>query len=195
MARETTTVQCYPDDSIINEKIKEYEAFGWELINNQRCQEYRGQTSNTEYTGSWKTTVTDHYATFNKLTFSREKNTAWYSKIVDMEKEYNSLKNSKPSEPYYQKASGARFYLGAVIALLFIPFLSMGISYSAVFLTIIGIVLLVVGIAMIVTGIMKNKKYSQARASYRLRVSEWEKDAGVKMGKIKIEASKIVSQE
>ena len=60
MAKETTTVQCYPSDSAVNRKIREYEAFGWELINNQRCNEDKGTYGGCR-----------HYSTFNKLTFTR----------------------------------------------------------------------------------------------------------------------------
>lgn len=194
MARETTTVQCYPDDDIINKRIKEYEAFGWELINNQRCQEYDGTTSSSNFDGS--TTVTRHFSTFNKLTFSHDKSAAWYSKIVDMEQEYKRLKNTKPSEPYNKKASGVRFFFGAFFVFLFIPFMVWGNTYgTSIPMIIVGVVSLLLGIIVIATGIAKNKKYNQAREAYRVRMLEWEGDTGVKADKIKEEANKIVSQE
>ena len=61
MAKETTTVQCYPSDSAVNRKIREYEAFGWELINNQRCNEDKGTY------GGYR-----HYSTFNKLSRAKK---------------------------------------------------------------------------------------------------------------------------
>ena len=67
MAKETKTVQCYPSDDKINAMVERYASFGWELINNQRCQEFTGQTFDSD--GS----STSHYSTFNKLTFTREK--------------------------------------------------------------------------------------------------------------------------
>ena len=48
MARESKTVQVYPDDAIVNNTIAEYESFGWELISNQRCQEFTGQTHDSD---------------------------------------------------------------------------------------------------------------------------------------------------
>lgn len=38
MARETKTIQMYPDDDAINQAISLWENFGWEVIGNQRCQ-------------------------------------------------------------------------------------------------------------------------------------------------------------
>lgn len=70
--KETKTVQVYPSDAIVNATIEEYGSFGWEVISNQRCQEYDGQTR--EYDGS----LTKNYSTFNKITFTREKDSPWY---------------------------------------------------------------------------------------------------------------------
>lgn len=84
MARESTTVQCYPSDSVINKKVQRYEAFGWELINNQRFQEYTGQTKSGD-------TITRHYSTYNKLTFSREKNEPWYEEVTELERQHSAI--------------------------------------------------------------------------------------------------------
>ncbi|MDE7158147.1 MAG: hypothetical protein K2N74_01080 [Clostridiales bacterium] len=80
--RETKTVQVYPSDAKVNAAIAEYGSFGWEVISNQRCQEYTGQTRNSDG-GS-----TEHYSTFNKITFSREKDVPWYGKVTQLEDEY-----------------------------------------------------------------------------------------------------------
>ncbi len=114
MARETKTIQCYPDDSIINSRIKQYESFGWELINNQRCQEYDGQTKERDiFDGS--TTTISHYSTFNKLTFSRDKGAPWYSDVVALESKYEQkenerkrIKNTEPSAPSTVVGNGGR---------------------------------------------------------------------------------------
>lgn len=45
MARETKTIQMYPDDDAINQAISLWENFGWEVIGNQRCQEFKKQDS------------------------------------------------------------------------------------------------------------------------------------------------------
>lgn len=101
MPRESTTVQCYPSDDIVNETVARYEAFGWELTSNQRCQETQGG----EY-DYWKGQNVTHYSTFNKLTFSRDKDASWYRQAAALEQKYNAksaeidrLRNSQPSKP------------------------------------------------------------------------------------------------
>lgn len=89
--KESKTIQVYPDDDIVNETIGEYESFGWEVINNQRMQEFEGTDSNG----------TKHYSTFNKITFSREKESTWYEAVTDLEREYNSAESTVKS---YQRA-------------------------------------------------------------------------------------------
>lgn len=86
--KETKTVQVYPDDSIVNATISEYESFGWEVVGNQRCQEYEGQTYGID--GS----STKHYSTFNKITFTREKASPWYDEVTQIEKEYYTLSDT-----------------------------------------------------------------------------------------------------
>ena len=85
MARETITIQRYPDDKIVNDTIQAYELFGWEVIGNQRCQEFTRQDSNG----------TKHYSTFNKITFSREKSSPWYPEVVKLEQEFDALCNAQ----------------------------------------------------------------------------------------------------
>ena len=101
--RETKTVQVYPSDSIVNSTISEYESFGWEVVGNQRCQEYNGQTHGID--GS----TTNHYSTFNKITFSREKDSPWYSDVTQFEKEYYVLNDTidtyKAYRPVQRKPS------------------------------------------------------------------------------------------
>ncbi|MBD5632207.1 MAG: hypothetical protein HDP34_03140 [Clostridia bacterium] len=87
--KETKTVQVYPDDDIVNDTIGEYESFGWEVVGNQRCQEYEGQTHDI-ITGS----STKHYSTFNKITFTREKDAQWYDEVSQIEREYTVLKDT-----------------------------------------------------------------------------------------------------
>lgn len=86
--KETKTIQVYPSDAIVNSTIEEYENFGWEVIGNQRCQEYDGQTYGID--GS----SVKNYSTFNKLTFSREKASEWYDEVTKIEKEYYVLKDT-----------------------------------------------------------------------------------------------------
>ena len=86
--RVTKTVQVYPSDDIVNATISENASFGWEVIGNQRCQEYDGQTRDF-ITGS----STSHYSTFNKITFSRENSLPWYDAVVKIETQYYIVKD------------------------------------------------------------------------------------------------------
>ena len=89
--KETKTIQVYPSDDIINSTIEEYASFGWEVISNQRCQEYEGQSDGIK-----------HYSTFNKITFTREKSSAWYDEVAQIEKEHNTLKETRKSYKRYE---------------------------------------------------------------------------------------------
>lgn len=90
--KETKTIQVYPSDAIINATIEEYGSFGWEVIGNQRCQEFEG-TTHDYFDGS----TTKHYSTFNKITFTREKYSPWYEEVSLLEKEYNATKDTVKS--------------------------------------------------------------------------------------------------
>ncbi|MDE6411704.1 MAG: hypothetical protein K2L02_04115 [Clostridia bacterium] len=94
--RETKTVQVYPSDAIVNATIEEYGSFGWEVIGNQRCQEYEGQTHGTDGR------TTNHYSSFNKITFTREKSAAWYDAVSDLEKEYHAAGDTISSYKRYK---------------------------------------------------------------------------------------------
>lgn len=81
--RETKIIQVYPSDSAIEKAIHEWESFGWEMTDNQRL-------SNKEdlwFPGG--TTV--RTTTYNKLTFSREKSSPWYSEIKSLEDRYEAV--------------------------------------------------------------------------------------------------------
>ena len=124
--KETTTVQVYPDDAIVNRTIEEYGSFGWEVINNQRCQEFDG----TDSSG------TRHYSTFNKLTFTREKSEAWYEKVVEIEREYNTAKNTlksyKNREPELTPLKLHGFVEVGLGIILFYFFIIPGVIYTIV---------------------------------------------------------------
>ncbi len=187
MARETVTVQCYPSDSAVNEKVSVYESFGWELINNQRCQEYEGQTSD----GS---TITNHYSTFNKLTFSREKSNKWYTEVVALESEYTTLMKSEPYDYSYKPSKGWLLYgiVGLVIAvcgaLMFwgMELLSY-IWYVPCGLAVIGVILLIVYI-------VKNKKYKNMHAAYLARKRDWDNTTKKEAEKIRNKAAALVNE-
>lgn len=181
MARETITVQSYPDDYIINETIKEYEAFGWELLNNQRCQEYEGQTQGLD--GS----STKHYSTFNKLTFSREKASPWYSRIVPMEAEYRSLVSEKPERPQNKhKMSTLTFYILGVIALV------IGIAF-AIWISPILLVAAVGGALCLVYAICRTVIGKKRTNTYRFELADWKKNQGVRAEKLLKYAERIVN--
>ena len=166
MAKETTTTQCYPDDGIVNETIRKYEAFGWELIGNQRCQE------ETSYS----------YKTFNKLTFSREKSSAWYKEVTEMEIKYDKLIDEEPSKPSLSKASPAYFVIGALLLVFCALPLGCGIGLIgdmfgggfAIPSVVIGVLMITVGIILISVGASKNGKYKKAYALYSARKTEYD---------------------
>lgn len=128
--RETKTVQVYPDDDIVNATIEEYGSFGWEAIGNQRCQEYAGQTY------EFGVGSTNHYSTFNKITFSREKDSPWYAEVSQIERQYNTLKDTvksykaqKPSQRTLRLSGLAAFMVGL---LLYVLYIIPGIIFSVV---------------------------------------------------------------
>jgi len=120
MARESVTIQVYPDESDINNKIKRYEIFGWEVVSNQRMQQFVGQTKESDGKGGYD--IYDNYETYNMLTFSREKNMPWYDKIVLLENEYISLEKEYPFEPEPFSIVGFlwRFLLLIIPAIIYI---------------------------------------------------------------------------
>lgn len=180
MARETVTIQRYPDDSIINSTIKEYEAFGWELINNQRCQEYEGQSFGLD--GS----STKHYSTFNKLTFTREKASPWYSRVVSLEEEYRSLMNTKPQEPKSKNKMGTLpFYIIGVVAIIIGVVFAFWINVALLFTAAIGAISLIYAICRTVIGKKRMNKYSA-------ELVDW-KESGVRAEQLLREAERLVN--
>ncbi|MDE6676304.1 MAG: hypothetical protein K2K12_01145 [Clostridia bacterium] len=128
--KETKTVQVYPDDAIVNAKIEEYESFGWEVVGNQRCQEYEGQTYGID--GS----STKHYSTFNKVTFTREKDSPWYSEVTQLEKEYHALKDTAETyqavKPVLRKTKTEGFIAFGCGFILYMLFFVPGVIFTIV---------------------------------------------------------------
>lgn len=190
MARETTTVQCYPSDEKINATIRQYESFGWELIGNQRCQEYEGSYG-----------TVDRYSTFNKLTFSREKNKPWYEEVSRLERECNRLLNKKPVRPPDDSPSKFRYFIAIFLIIAGIPFMAGLVfcimDFEALFIVegIIGAIVFAIGVILIVKA--KNKKKSN-EARYRLYLrylTDWENGDEKKAMSIMSQAERIVSEE
>lgn len=185
MARETKTVQCYPNDSKINTMIKRYEAFGWELINNQRCQEYEGT-----YDGY------KHWSTFNKLTFSREKSSSWYGEIVDMEARYEKLMNDEPVL-YASEPSKIWILFGIVGIVLGIVFwLFMGVltgSYFRISTLVPTLVFIGIGALLLIIFIFKRKKYKNAYDEYNKLKRDWESTSEAEAKQILKRAEAIIN--
>ena len=152
--KETKTIQVYPDDVIVNETISEYESFGWEVVGNQRCQEYDGQTHGTD--GS----LTNHYSTFNKITFSREKSAPWYEEVVKLEKEHNTLEDTCSK---YRKAKPTCYP----------PKRAEGTDYFFCVLCYLALVL--PGIIFTIVICVANAKYRKYMKRYDERVAEYER--------------------
>lgn len=148
MPKESKTIQVYPDDEIINKEIKNYEAWGWELINNQRFQEFVRQDVDG----------TRHYETFNKLTFSRDKDAPWYKEIRSLESEYNCLHEpTKPVEPEKYEINKGSIFPAILMLLVFFP----------------------IGIYLLIRYFIDNKDLEQRRQAeerdYSKRVEEYKK--------------------
>lgn len=81
--RETKIIQVYPSDSAIQKAISEWESFGWEMTDNQRFSDKQ------DLWAPGGTTV--RTTTYNKLTFSREKASPWYSEVKSLEEQYETV--------------------------------------------------------------------------------------------------------
>ncbi|MDE6505301.1 MAG: hypothetical protein K2L42_05450 [Clostridia bacterium] len=174
--KETKTVQVYPDDNIVNATISEYESFGWEVVGNQRCQEYEGQTHGID--GS----TTKHYSTFNKITFTREKASPWYNEVAQIEKEYyvlnDTAKTYKSLKPVLKKPSPDGIVGFALGLMLYCFWLVPGIIYS------------------VVRASKKSKykkEYVEALADYEATYPAKIEDLNEKIAELRIRAEKLVS--
>lgn len=172
MARESVTIQCYPSDSVINAKVRQYEAFGWELINNQKFQEYTGQTTSGD-------TVTRHYSTYNKLTFSRDKSEPWYEEVTKLEREYKHLENRQDDITDYKprnrgnNAMVTLLLVGAILAVILNVIL--GFAMATSHFVIAGIITVVPVLIILVRALRKksyNRKLSQWHSLYDSELKE-----------------------
>ncbi len=189
MARETKTIQCYPDDNIINERIRTFESFGWELINNQRCQEFSGQTKKDGKTY-------DHYSTFNKLTFSRDRSTVWYREVVELENKYNEKDNEidrlnslKPSRPKAVKTiTMVLLFIIAIIfaaMVIFVGILDGAPTIVCIIWGSLSAIFLLIFIILVTRKHSKKKKYENACA-------QWERDYHARIANLKQECKWIM---
>lgn len=181
MAKETKTVQCYPDDDKINAMSERYAAFGWELIGNQRCREE----------GAYVVT------TFHKLTFTRDKNSPWYGKVSAMESEYDKLMNREPVLYANSPSKGWLFYgivglaLGALIWVVFGSFA--GNAYFELFTLIPALVVIGIGAVLLTIFIVKTKKYNKAYNRYYNAKKEWENTSKKEAEEILAKSEAIVN--
>lgn len=188
MSKETKTVQCYPSDDRINAMVERYASFGWELINNQRCQEYTGQTFGSD--GS----STEHYSTFNKLTFTREKSSPWYGKVTALENEYNALLDKKPTDLSVPPDKGwlgwgfCIFMVGLALALV----VGLGMGVGALFIA-IGAGVAAVGVLFFVVFGVKKSRCKREYREYRDALSEWERTSGEEAKSIMRKADALVN--
>lgn len=76
MLKEVRVIPVYPEDkTAIETTVKTYELFGWHLVSNNSCEEL--DDTNTVF------------ATFNKLTFQRDKENPLYFEFANLENRYN----------------------------------------------------------------------------------------------------------
>lgn len=187
MAKETKTVQCYPSDDKINAMVERYASFGWELINNQRCQEFTGQTFDSD--GS----STSHYSTFNKLTFTREKTSSWYSQVTELEDRYNSLMDQKPTDTSVEpsKKPFAFVFLFVVVgAVALIVGLGMG---GGLIFTLIGAGIWALGLLLTVIYFIKRSHYKKDYREYLDKDDEFDRTLGAQAREIMRKADRIVN--
>lgn len=182
MARETKTIQCYPDDDKINAEIKRYEAFGWELINNQRCQEYEGTHDGYR-----------HWSTFNKLTFSRDKSSPWYNKVVALENQHDSLMVSEPID-YSHSPSKYLLILGILLGFFGIPFfVCLADSRTWFIITIAFGVLFAIGLILLSVYIAKSVCCKKEHSKYLSRKWNWKDTIEKEAEEIRRKAEAIVN--
>lgn len=185
MARETKTVQCYPDDNKINAMVERYGAFGWELINNQRCQEYEGT-----YDGY------RHWSTFNKLTFSREKNASWYSEVTALERKHDKLMDDEPVLYAKKPSKGWLFYgiFGLIIgAMIWLGLGSMVGGFFEIYSMLPALVLMGIGVILLIVYIYKNKNYNASYDAYYTLKKAWESTSEKDARELRVKAEAIVN--
>ena len=174
--KETKTVQVYPSDAIVNETIAEYECFGWEVIGNQRCQEFDGTTHGID--GS----TTQNYSTFNKLTFTREKESRWYEDVTTLENVYyntkSTIKSYQSCAPVLRKPKPT----GAIAVLLGI--------YLYMFFLIPGIIYSIVRAAK---KSKYKKEYAKELAEYNSVYPEKIRELEKRLAEVRVNASKCIS--
>ena len=181
MARETKTIQYYPDDEKINRECAVQASFGWELIGNQRCVEEKtyGEYVNT--------------STFHKLTFSREKSSPWYSEVTALEDRYNTLTNSEPVCYADEPGKTLLFWgiMGLVFGLISVVLLASIDMLGTVFY--IPLALLLLGALFLVIYIARKVRYSREYDRYWRRMSDWKDSTGKEAEEIRQQAEAIVN--
>lgn len=180
MARETKTVQCYPSDYQINKMCERYNSFGWELINNQRCTEDNGTY------GGYK-----HTTTYNKLTFTREKASPWYDKVVALENEYERIMNS---EPYFNEKTNRKI-IGIMCCIFGILAFLVGIMQGVLIGIIPALIFCGLGIILIAIFSAGTVRRKRARRDYEKRKDEWEQSSGARASEILKESDAIVNSK
>lgn len=96
MAKDTKTISVHPNNEV--SAISFFQNFGWELFGNQEVKTSSSHLKESMWTGDIvQVTETSHYI---KLTFQREKSMPNYSRLVQLENEYNLVTSpTKPTKP------------------------------------------------------------------------------------------------
>jgi len=97
MAKDTKTISVHPNNEV--SAISFFQNFGWELFGNQEVKTSSSHLKESMWTGDIvQVTETSHYI---KLTFQREKSMPNYSRLVQLENEYDSVISSgtPPKKP------------------------------------------------------------------------------------------------
>ena len=181
MARETKTIQCYPDDDKINKVCSVQASFGWELIGNQRCRE---QETFGEYVRT---------STFHKLSFSREKNSPWYAEVTELENNYQVLCDSEPV--CYANKPGKTMLFWGIMGLIF-GVLSLLLLWGMELLSFaffIPLALFGLGVLLLSILIARHVHYNRAYGEYLSKLSSWKADTGKQAEEIRMRADALVN--
>jgi len=143
---EFKTTQCYPHAATESMYKNFYEGCGWEILDMDRKQEYKGQSSDG----------TKHFSTQTHIKLRRDKSMKNYSEIETLSAEAEAYFDTTPKKSPSGKYGFYLFIIGALILII-------GIIGKSMPLDIAGGAVLAFGVLLLAIGAKKNKAL---KASY-----------------------------
>jgi len=115
MAKDTKSINVHPDNDVA--AINFFQNFGWELFSTQEVKNTSTYLKDSVWTDNIKqVTETEHYV---KLTFQRDSGMPNYSKLVQLENEYNAVRVPvPPNKPNLLIFLGIPLVLSAIFTAL-----------------------------------------------------------------------------